>query len=298
MNRGERAIFKKLIRLNKYVNLIELMDKNEFKDNDIKRYYRTTKYILYRVFGHPSGYMHMAVSENGKTKKSDYHYHPRKIAELIREKGAKNVLELGSGQGANLNYLAKRFPDVHFTGVDLYPGTAKRNNISIYEGNYRNLKMIESDSVDIVYAIETLCYSTDKQKVYDEVYRVLKKDGMFIVWDGYLAVQRERLTPKQLVIVEMLEHGFYLNRFEYLGESKNYQKKFKLVSSRNMKNEILPAANQSVRRIERYMKFGIFFKIFCSIFPKEFIDNLAPIYLMADSLKYDLSVYYELRYKK
>jgi len=294
----EKVIFKKLIKLNRYINLIELMEKDEFEDNDIKKYYKTTKYILYRIFGHHVGYMHVSISEDGKVKKSDYNYHPQKIAELVGEKNAKNVLELGSGQSANIRYLAKRFSNVDFKGIDIYPNFIKGKNISIYEGDYHSLKMIESGSIDIVYAIETLCYSTDKQKVYDEVYRVLKKGGIFVTWDGYLAIPRETLTQKQLVIVKMLENGFYLNKLEYIGDIKNYEEDFKIILSKNMKNGVMPFAIQSVKRIESYMKFGMFFKFFCSVFPKEFINNLAPLYLMADSLEYNLSVYYELRYEK
>jgi ubiquinone/menaquinone biosynthesis C-methylase UbiE len=298
MNDGYEVFSKKLITLGKYIKLNALIKKDKFKNEDVKKYYKTTKYLLYRVFGHPLGYMHMAILEIGNDKDCDFYYQPKKIAELIIKHKSSHVLELGSGQSSNIIYLSKRFPNVKFSGIDLYPRIINRNNVSIYEGDYHNLKQIKSESMDIVYAIETLCYSSNKQKVYDEVYRVLKKGGIFVVWDGYLNVPRKNLTQKQLNVVNAIENGFCLNEFEYFGNIKEYEKRFKIIKSRNMKNEVLPFAIQSANRIEQYMKWGIFFKIFCKIFPKRLIHNIAPIYLMADSLKYELFIYYESIYRK
>jgi sterol 24-C-methyltransferase len=191
---------------------------------------------------------------------------------------------------------------VTFTGIDLYPSISKRNknrdNIFIKEGDYHDLRKIKPDSLDIVYAIETLCYSTNKQRIYDEVYRVLKPGGVFVVWDAYLGVPRNILSPKQLLVIGLIENGFCLDEFEYFGNIRNYEKKWQVLKSENMKEKLLPCADRNRDRVDGYMKFGIFFKIFCSVFPKKFINNLAPIYLMEDIIKYDLAVYYELRYRK
>jgi len=298
-NNAEAIILKKLIRLNLFINLVELLAQNNFSKKEVKAYYRITKYLLYRVFGSRWGYMHMAISS--EAGKSDFGYHPKKIAELIKSTGAKNVLELGSGQSANLVYLAKRFSEVSFMGLDLYPSLSRsrrRNNISIKEGDYHNLSLIKSASLDIVYAIETLCYSADKQKVYDEVYRVLKPGGRFVVWDGYLNIPRDRLTFNQQIFIRLLENGFCLDEFEYLGNIRNYEKKFGVRKSENLKEKVLPFSEHNVKQIEKYMKFGFLFKIFCRIFPKKFINNLAPIYLMGDLIKYDLTSYYESTYRK
>jgi ubiquinone/menaquinone biosynthesis C-methylase UbiE len=296
---SEIVILNKLAKLNRFVNLIELMKKDSFYHNEIKEYYKTNKYLLYRIFGSSLGYMHMAISENNE--KSDFNYHPKEIAKLINKTNPKKVLELGSGQSANLTYLAKQFPKVNFTGIDLFPSISKKNkknNISIQQGDYHQLKEIKTNSVDIIYAIETICYSTNKKKIYDEAYRVLKKNGTFVIWDGYSTTPRELLTTKQLLFVNLIENGFLLNQFEYFGNIKNYGYKFKLIKSENMKEKVLPFAIQSSKRVEKYMKLGIFFKIFCSLLPKIFINNLVPIYLIGDCVKYDLACYYELRYRK
>ncbi|MEK6827550.1 MAG: class I SAM-dependent methyltransferase, partial [Nanoarchaeota archaeon] len=54
-------------------------------------------------------------------------------------------------------------------------------NITLYQGDIVNLKQIKSNSQDIVFTAWALHYVDNLKKCFKEVYRVLKKDGIFVL---------------------------------------------------------------------------------------------------------------------
>lgn len=62
-----------------------------------------------------------------------------KMAKLLKEYGGNSVLDIGCGEGGYIQKLAERFPDTHFTGIEISPEvtetarvlTEKNENISI-----------------------------------------------------------------------------------------------------------------------------------------------------------------------
>lgn len=135
-------------------------------NKNIVSYYRKNKYLFYRVMAKSkSGTMHMGLSDDGKCLKNQFYgdYQVKFIDNYIKDNSCKKVLEIGSGQGANLLYLAKRNKDCTFYGMDLYPSIDKRlENVTLLESDYHDLSSLPDNSIDLVYAIETLCYSTNK----------------------------------------------------------------------------------------------------------------------------------------
>ncbi len=305
MEEYKKKLLKDFVWLRNKINFDFIYDKNEFTYNDIKRYYKKTKYLLYRLMGSKEGYMHIDISDDGihQNGKNYQTYHVNKINEIIKQNNFKNVLELGCGQGANMAYLAKRNPDISFTGIDLYPSLDKKNrkyNIKLIEGDYHNLEKIESNSVDFVYAIETLCYSTNKNQIFKEVNRVLKKGGLFVIYDAYLNKPRNQLTEIEELGATLVEKGYYLDEFEFIGNINNYIKKnnFKVIKAENMKNKIINHLYAYQNRIKKYFKMGIIFKVFCKLIPKEVLGNIVPVYFMANTVEMDLSVYYYHKLQK
>lgn len=299
MDGQKKKLIKDFIWLRSKIDFDFIFDKDEFSHEDIKRYYKKTKYLLYRLPMSGEGYMHIGISDDGIHKKGiNYQlYQIDKVNEIIKKNNFKNVLELGCGQGVNMAYLAKRNLETNFTGIDLYPSLDKKNrkyNISLIEGDYHNLEQIESNSVDLVYAIETLCYSTNKSKIFKEVNRVLKNDGIFIIFDAYLAKERKQLSGIEEIGAVLVEKGYYLDEFEYIGNINKYIKEnnFEIVIEENLKDKIINHLYAYQNKIKKYLKFGLIFKVFCKLLPKEVLGNIVPIYFMADTVELDLSVYY------
>lgn len=105
-----------------------------------------------------------------------------------------HVLEAGCGIGATSRYLAKKYPDCHFTGISL--GTeeielAKKiqkeqhlTNIEFISGNYNNTEF-KDHSFDCVFALESIVYAVNKKDVINEVSRILKPNGKCVIIDGF-----------------------------------------------------------------------------------------------------------------
>ena len=297
MEKEKIELVKKLFKLREYANFDFLLEKNNFEDNEIIDYYKKTKHLIYRFQGSKEGFMHIGISYDGKYKKGNrYEFNQAKnIDKYIKETNAKNILELGSGQGSNLLFLSKLNKDRNFMGLDLYPSIDKKQkNVELKQANYHDLSFLEDNSVDLIYAIETLCYSTDKETIFKEVKRVLKKDGLFIIYDGYLGKPRNKLSEIEFLGANLVENGFCLTEFEYIGNIDNYIKKFNfnIIEKTNMKENVLPHMINARKRIDTFMKFGFLFKIALKLIPKKVMANMIPVYFMEYTINTGLSKYY------
>ncbi|MEJ2267503.1 MAG: class I SAM-dependent methyltransferase [Nanoarchaeota archaeon] len=106
---------------------------------------------------------------------------------LLGNLKGKNVLEIGCG-GAQCGIgFAKEGSKV--IGIDLSEEQLKyaRNlseqhnvKIELLQGDIKNLKQIKSNTQDIVFSAWALFYVDDLEKCFKEVYRVLKKKGIFV----------------------------------------------------------------------------------------------------------------------
>jgi len=99
----------------------------------------------------------------------------------------KNILEIVCGGAQNSIYFAKQGAKV--TALDqskeqlnFARKLAKKSKTSIEfnNGSFNNLHMIKSNSQDIVFSAFALQYSNNLKKCFSEVYRVLKKKGVFV----------------------------------------------------------------------------------------------------------------------
>ncbi len=99
----------------------------------------------------------------------------------------KRVLELGCGGGQCSIAFAKN--GAICTGIDISreqlryaEKLAKANKVKIdfVQGSFQNLNQIKSKSFDIVFSAYAFQYSPNLGKVFQQVNRVLKKDGLFV----------------------------------------------------------------------------------------------------------------------
>ena len=103
--------------------------------------------------------------------------------------GAK-VLDVGCGVGGTSRYLAKKMPNADVTGITLSPNQVKRATELAEEQNVPNAKFtvmnalemeFPDNSFDIVWACESGEHMPDKEAYINEMMRVLKPGGKFVM---------------------------------------------------------------------------------------------------------------------
>jgi len=101
-----------------------------------------------------------------------------------------NVLDVGCGVGGTSRYLARALPGSTVTGITLSPNQVKRAQALAIEQSTPNAKFqvtnalamtFPDNSFDVVWACESGEHMPDKQKYIDEMMRVLKPGGKFVM---------------------------------------------------------------------------------------------------------------------
>ena len=129
--------------------------------------------------------------EGNKIHTNSAHYGPYtpdedKLRLLGNVKG-KKILELGCGGGQCSIAFAKE--GAKCTGIDISEKQlehaemlAKKNKVKVnfILGSFQDLSKIKSNSQDIVFSAFAFQYSPDIKKVFKQIYRVLKKKGLFV----------------------------------------------------------------------------------------------------------------------
>ena len=104
-------------------------------------------------------------------------------------------LDLGSGRGNDVLRMAESVgKDGHAYGLDISDGMLKKagstatrlgvENASFIKGKFESIPL-DDNSVDVVISNCAINHADDKQLVWNEVYRILKKGGRFVVSDIY-----------------------------------------------------------------------------------------------------------------
>jgi ubiquinone/menaquinone biosynthesis C-methylase UbiE len=252
--------------------------------------------------------MYVGISRDGRYKPEDLLEGARIVEKYIKVTSAKNILELATGRGATSAYLAKIFSNIIFEGIDLsegqlhyaYKKAKSLNNYHPVKGDYHDLSRYKSESFDIVFEIEALCYSQDKEKVFKEVKRVLKKGGVFILLDGYLKTPREKLSKNELQATQITEKGMAVPAFEVYQDVINKAKKagFTLLEDEDVSKYILP----TLKRFELLASFALILpiaaKLAVKILPQLFTYNTISGYLLPEFIKLNFGGYYITVLKK
>lgn len=104
-------------------------------------------------------------------------------------------IDLGSGRGTDALRLAEIVGEKGFVyGLDLSDGMISKARKTAERMNVKNVEFIQTDlssipledkSVDIIISNCVLNHVADKQRIWNEIYRVLRKGGTFTVSDIY-----------------------------------------------------------------------------------------------------------------
>ncbi|MFA4872845.1 MAG: class I SAM-dependent methyltransferase [Patescibacteria group bacterium] len=301
---ASRELHKKLNELREvfdFEKVLSISADNKY----IQKYYRVNQ-IPYSVFHTHTDLMYMGISRDGVYKESDLLAHARFVDGYIKKYCAKKVLEIATGRGANSAYLAKMNPEVQFYGIDLSPGqlayAEKRGrrfpNYFPTQGDYHDLSRYAPDTFDIVFVVEALCYSREKEKVLDEVYRVLKKGGYFIISDGYRSASN--LDEAEKLACRLCERGMALEVFDTYDEFLRVIKlsKFSIAHEEDVSTCIMPTLYKFESLARKFLKCKRCAKWALMILPSAFVNNFISAYLMPTIVKDRIGSYWITVLKK
>lgn len=104
-------------------------------------------------------------------------------------------VDLGSGRGTDVMRLAENVgADGFVYGIDISDGMIQKASSTAARLEIKNVEFIQSpleklvlnaDIADLVISNCTINHASDKQAVWNEVFRILKKGGRFVISDIY-----------------------------------------------------------------------------------------------------------------
>lgn len=292
-------IERKLKKISQVFRISDVLS-TEINMRYIQRYYDINE-IPYKIFHTRTDNVHMGITRGKVYTEDDLFEAPRIVAKFIRMCAAKKVLELAMGKGANSRYLANEFSNVSFVGTDIskhhlklakQKATQLRNFVADY-GDFHNLNNFKSKSFDLVFIVEALCHAEDKYLVLNEVHRLLKEKGFFVVIDGYTGKALKDMTKDEVVVKKLIEVGMAIKDFgtysDFIAKSKKVG--FKVKYEEDVSSLILPTLHRFERLAKGYFKFPFLAKSLKRVFPKEFVYNAITGYLFPDAMEIGLGKY-------
>ncbi|HEY4041844.1 MAG TPA: class I SAM-dependent methyltransferase [Rhodopila sp.] len=146
------------------------------------------------------------------------------LAECLRLSPGQRVCDIGCGYGETARFLAARHA-INVTGVTISAVQARRaearsatpGRVSVQVQDWLTNRFA-SQSFDRAYAIESSEHMTDKQRFFQEAFRTLRPNGVFVVC-AWLA----RREPRPWEIRYLLEPICREGRLPGLGDEADYR---------------------------------------------------------------------------
>lgn len=115
----------------------------------------------------------------------------------IRSAEPLRILDIGCGGGKAVRLFHTLVGDAHIDGVDISPDMValaqkvnkrgiRAGQVDITQGDVTALPY-ENNSFDIITAFDTINFWPDLDKAMNEIIRVLNKNGLFVIVNGYPA---------------------------------------------------------------------------------------------------------------
>ncbi|MDF1546552.1 MAG: class I SAM-dependent methyltransferase [Bacteroidales bacterium] len=180
--------------------------------------------VLFMNYGYSSADQNIDLDEKDEPNRYSIQlYHHLAAAVDIQN---KSLLEIGSGRGGGLSFVARNFPVKEALGVDLNERAAKFCNkyykisgLKFMQGDAQNLD-IEDNSFDTILNVESSHRYPDMKAFLSEVKRILKPGGHFLFTDfrydyemeelnnylnetGFIKIREELITPKVVKALDL-----------------------------------------------------------------------------------------------
>jgi len=209
------------------------------------------------------------------------------------------VLDAGCGIGGSSLWLAKNI-GCNVTGISLSAKQVQTANdleknenlqaLAVFEQQDFTATNYESESFDIIWAIESVCHASDKSKFINEAYRLLKTGGKLILADFF---KQENLAEKDAALIKQWANGWAIDDFATIENFTEHLKNagFHHTNIEDATTKIIPSAKRLYRAYFPGVIGGFLYKLFNpkpTIYGKKNIDTA---YLQYKALKQNLWTY-------
>jgi ubiquinone/menaquinone biosynthesis C-methylase UbiE len=163
-------------------------------------------------------------------------------------KQGETVLDLGSGGGIDV-FLASRKvgPRGKVIGLDMTPAMVHRANANARKMNLTNVEFrrgeieqipLEEESVNVIISNCVICLSPDKEKVFREMFRVLRPDGRLAIADEvairpFTAEEKSDAAKWCECITGAITEDEYVSKLELTGFADVYVKRLRAATPSN-----------------------------------------------------------------
>lgn len=172
------------------------------------------------------------------------------LAETVDVKPSDYILDAGCGVGGSSIYLAEKH-GCKVVGITLsdnqvnYANQAALNKKVVPIPNFKKMDFshtdFESESFDIVWAIESVCHEKEKAEFMKEAFRILKKGGRLILADYFSRKEKVSKENKKLLDDFSDSWGamFWMTPASFKKNLENSG--FSSIEYRNITNNVMPS---------------------------------------------------------
>jgi SAM-dependent methyltransferase len=205
----------------------------------------------------------------------------------VKELSANAILELGSGKGFNVAYLARTNPQVQLVGIDLTPShlsIASRNygklqNLHFQLGDFHSLPFGDEE-FDLIFEVEAVCHAHDPEQVFREAYRVMRPGGRFVLFDGFRSMAVKQFPP--------VEHWLSLARAAG----------FDVLDTQDLSDAILPNLERFQFLARGFYKYPALNRQLLRLLPKSLLTNSVAGLLLPFTVSAGAQRYYSIVLEK
>ncbi len=299
-------------QLQKYLEMIDLVfDSEELlissTDNPSIIDYYNQSFWGYHFVHSKEGSIHLAMNYDGVFNEDGYYEQSKIIDNLIEERSPERILELASGPGFNSIYLSRQHPSLSFEGVDLtqkHVDQARKKarnigNLCFNQGDMQNLAY-DSDSFDLVFVVEGFCNAQDTQRALSEVFRVMRKNGTFVVIDGFRKKKMAEVGTEWSKAAHLVEHSMSAPSFVFIDQFADHVNNagFTIEKIIDHSKVIMPNLKQLERRAFKFFNHPKLARILLKILPSKLLMNAVAGILMPLTVDCEVHGYYQINIRK